>query len=480
MIKMHTTKRFVSTRHLRGHQCKNTIRGSILVEMALYLIIASILLVAQATSIRSDLENQISTATGQYLVQIQSGINLYQSANDVVLKQTTPTITGFVNPLQPTTAELIAKNYLPTGFSTVSPNGLSFKHELNQVNCPGVSCTITGLSYSTTGYRDVGNIMRADLLAIAVAKIGVDGSQSLPVSGGTLTGYAGSYSVANPAGNVAGTLAIRIGDMSGFSALLAQFYKLDGSRSLTGNMNVNGNDLNNIQNLTSTALATLTDVAISNKLLMSGSAAPGAACVAGDSSKLMKSTTGDGLVICNNLLWEAVGSAVSGITVGGACTLKNQLGTDPRGVAFLCNGSVWSNVSTYANAGEVCAPAGRVAVSSSTNEQLVCKGGQYLKLTSLLTKNVQVGQHLAVKDGDIIVKPICDIGGIANYSLTLTQSAVDVSIAPPYQSTYVAASNNGATWTILLRLKKSAADGGTEVSGNTYGISAVMTLECTY
>ena len=462
-------------------QCQNRSKmaGYLLIELALFLVVTSILTATQVTRIHEALENSLAEGTGQYMLALQSAVNRYQSEYDTELKNATP-ITGFVNPLQPTMTELIAAKYLPAGFGLKSPLGLVFVNSLARDSCPGVSCSINGVTYSTSGYRDVGNIVRTDLLGIAVAKVGVDAGQSMAETPTRITGYASSYNIPNPSGSTVGILAIRTGASSGLNSMLTQFYKLDGSRKLTGTMDANNNDIRNVKDLLSTGVVTMKDAIVNGSILMSGSSIAGSACVAGDTGKLKKSSTGDGLVICNAAVWEQVGSAVAGITAGGSCSTPNLLGTTATGVAFICNGSFWTSLSKFANPGDACAPAGKTATSSSTNEELVCRNGQYVRITSLLPKNVQIGPHSTVRDGDVILKPTCANGGVPNYSLALTQSGVDVSIAPPYQATYVAAINNGASWTILLRLKRAPADGGGEVSGSLYGLSAVMTLECTY
>lgn len=475
-IEMNQLSKFPQIARIRA---RSKMSGYLMIELALFLAVTSILTLMQVTKIHETLENALAEGTGQYMVQVQSAVNRYQSEFDTQLKNSDP-ITGFANPLQPTLAELIASKHLPAGFGPVSPLGLAFVNVLSLDGCPGVSCAVNGVTYSTTGYRDVGNILRSDLLGIAVAKIGVDGGQSMNDTPAQITGYAGSFSIPNPTGSIVGVLAIRTGVNSGLNSLLSQFYKLDGSRRLTGTMDANNNDMRNIKDLLSTGVLTMNEGVVNGSILLNGSSAAGSACVAGETGKIRKSTTGDGLVICNASIWEQVGSAVSGISVGGACSTTNLLGTSATGVAYICNGSFWTTLSKFANAGDACAPAGKTATSASTNEELVCRNGQFVRISSLLPKNVQVGAHFAVRDGDVIAKPVCDTSGVPNYSLALSQSGVDVSIAPPYQATYVAAVNNGASWTILLRLKRSPADGGGEVSGTPYGLSAVMTLECTY
>jgi hypothetical protein len=50
-----------------------------------------------------------------------------------------------------------------------------------------------------------------------------------------------------------------------------------------------------------------------------------------------------------------------------------------------------------------------------------------------------------------------------------------MSVTPPRQAMYIAAIDNGSSWTLTIRLKDN---GGNEYSANSYAISAVMKLEC--
>ena len=462
-------------RHSGAALSKQKSAGIFLIDLALALAVSTVLLVSQISTVNEAVNESLANGTGEYLVALQAGVNKYVNDNESSLQSSLP-VAGFANPLQPTNAELLAAHYLPIGFGANSPLGLSFVNKLKlNGTCPGQNCSVSGLTVSTTPYIDVTGIVRNDLLGIAVAKIGADGSQSMAGSSGTMTGFGGNYSIPGSTFNtVDGTLGIRIGDNSGFNSLLTQYYKLDGSRALTGPMNANAQNINGVNVLQAN------NVQVSQSLSISGTAVAGSSCAAADNGKVMTNATGDGLVICNNSVWEQVGNAVTGITPGGSCSVNNQFGTDATGTGYVCNGVYWTSISNFANPGDACSPKATVAISKATNEQLVCMNGQFIKFSSLIPANVSVSGHLIVHDGDVINKPNCDAGGSPNYSLTLVQTSVDVSIAPPYQSTYVAAQNNGSSWTILLRLKKSVADGGGEVSGNAYGLSAVMTLECSY
>lgn len=454
-------------------------KGNFLVELALALVISTLAIASQISTVREVTDTSLSIGTAQYMIGLQSGINLYATTNNAALGTGVP-IAGFAVPLAPTTPELVAGGYLVAGFGVRSPLGLTFKHVLTPSNCPGPACTIVGVSYSGQALLAADGTVRTSVLGIAVARIGVDGSQSFTNAPGTLLGYGGTYSIPNPAGAVAGVIAIRTGDGSGINALLSQYYKLDGSRRLLGNVDVNSFDLNNVKNINSTGTITSNSSVVNNDLSINGTATPGTACVAADVGKVRKNISGDGLVICNANVWEVVGNAVTGIAAGGACAIRDQFGTSASGIGYVCNGAVWTTAGNFALAGDACAPSGRVATSSATNGQLVCKNGTFINFDSLISKNIQIGPHLLVKDGQIIIKPVCDTGGTPTPDLKLVQAAVDVATVPPYQSTYIAAQNNGASWTILLRLKRSAADGGGEVSGNAYGLSGIFTAECSY
>jgi len=156
-----------------------TQRGYLMVELALVLIITTILTASQVAKVQETFENTLARATGQYMQALQAAVNLYQTTNDAALKVAMPTVSGFADALHPTTTELINGHYLPQGFSLISPLGLAFKHELTQHGCPGASCVIQGYTFSTTGYRELGTIVRSDITAAIIETIGIDGSHSL-------------------------------------------------------------------------------------------------------------------------------------------------------------------------------------------------------------------------------------------------------------------------------------------------------------
>lgn len=448
--------------------------GYLLLELALVLALSTILLSSQITQIMTAIDEGNSVATAKYMEKLQGGVNKYYQRHDRALKRGEP-IVGFAAPLRPTIPELITANILDVGFPLRSPLGLSFQNVLAlSGTCPsGPDCRVAGWATSTTGYRDGEARIRTDILTSAVTYIGLDAGMSLAESPALLTSIGGA-TVANPAGAVAGTLAIRIGDGSGLLPLLSQYYTLNGERPLTGDMNVNNYDINSVRNLNVIGTTKTADIEVAGDARLIATGTPGAAC--SSPTSVRRNSNGAGLVVCFSNQWQIVGNVVPGIVDGGTCTTGGMVGSNATGIAFVCNGSYWNSLNVAANAGDVCAPAGRTATSIANREQLVCKNGRFVRLTSLLSKNVEVSRQL-VSDLTVVPKPTCDAGGTPAYSFLMTQTIVDVAVTPPRQAMYVSATDTGANWAVKLKLKDHT---GAEFSANTYSITAVMKLECAY
>jgi hypothetical protein len=447
--------------------------GYLLVELALVLIITSFITTRQFGEVARAIETAQAKATAQYAVELQSAVNVYALTNLVALKQSAP-VPGFANAMQPTVAELLAAKFLPSGFPPVSPLGLLFRPVLT-TNCPAPACVVTGQAYTTKSLRDPDGDVMTGVLSDAVSAIGIDGSMSLVESPALLTSLGGG-ATANPMGNMPGILSIRIGSGSGIMAVLSQYYKLDGTTPLAATMDANNNDITNIKDLQVMGTSTTNNLTVTGDATLTLSALPDAACTAGQEGMIRRNQAGDGLVACSSGKWNVVGNAISGIADGSPCAQAGQVGTTAAGVAFVCNGAFWSLLQESSTNGAPCAPAGRMAKSIVNREELVCKNGVYVKLVSLLNKNVEVSRIL-VSDGSVVAKPSCDTGGTPAFSFGLTQTVVDVSVVPPRQAMYAATTDNGSSWSVLLRVRDDASG---DYSANSYGITAVLKLECSY
>ena len=222
--------------------------------------------------------NERSTAiqTGQYMSGLQAGINKFIAGNGDQLSGRTAT--GYVdpngapitlaNPTSPTIAELQKYGFLPMGYTTNNPSNLAFKITITPTNCPGVGCQLPALVESSP-YRDVQGNVRNDLLGFAVNAAGLDGGQSLPNNPGTYFSRGASWNLPNTYSGAAGALAMRAGSLTTGYVDTLPFYKTDGSRALTGPMNANGNDVNNVATLATTTIKNVGDVA-TNSVTASG------------------------------------------------------------------------------------------------------------------------------------------------------------------------------------------------------------------
>ncbi|UAW64731.1 hypothetical protein KMZ15_03435 [Mycoavidus sp. HKI] len=218
-------------------------RGFITIDIALAMTLSTISMVAAVYKVHTEIAQIFAKSTGQYLYTLQTGVNKYVQTHYDTLSNG-EAITRIENSLEPTVAELRALKFLLPTFADTSPLGLSFATRLKPENCPGLACSITGLIYSKQTYRDQEGTLRIDLLSQARLAAGADAALSTAANGGQLVGLDNKWWQANPLGDVAGTLAARVGAVTGnLTWQLQQLYKLDGSRPLTGSMNAGGQDI---------------------------------------------------------------------------------------------------------------------------------------------------------------------------------------------------------------------------------------------
>jgi type II secretory pathway pseudopilin PulG len=443
-------------------------KGYLLVELGLVLIVSTMLLAGQFSKI-IDAVNQLNAeSTASYLKELQGGVNRYIEENLQSLKTGNAIGPAFPTPLKPTIAQLQnpAFKYVDARLFATTALELPFNIVLTRdpacaTNADDPACVISGVAHSTAAYRQEGQV-RSDVLATAMSAIGKDGAMSYAEAPEVLR-FQGGTTMPNPVANTPGILAIRVGNHSGLTSLLAPYYRLDGSKKLTGSMDAGGFDIKQVK-----------DLELSGDARFAATGVPGGTC--GTATSVRQNQNGTGLVICTGGIWQQIGNVVLGIADGEPCTSAGQLGSNTTGAGFVCNGSYWSSVNTTANVNDTCAPVGRMATAINNREQLVCSNGRFLRLANLLSRQVEMARVL-VTDNQNVAKPACETGGTPSYSFHLTQTVVDVSVTPPRQAMYIAANDNGTTWGVKIKVKTHA---GAEVTANNYSVSAVMKLECAY
>lgn len=316
-------------------------RGSVMVELALYLVIATMLQVMQLNQVQTGITASLSKATGQYLDVLQEGANHYVLDNFTPISEGSA-VAGFSNPLKPTIAELITAKFLLPTFVDQSPLGLKFALTLTPANCPGLTCTINGQAYSTLPYKDANGDVRNDILGQVMQAAGNDSGVSSIAAPNTLRGFGGSWTSTNPAGATAGTVAIQIGTNSGIASQLSQFYKLDGSRKLTGTMDAAQHDIKNVGNLqASTSINVGTDPV--NPCVQLGQTG----VVAVKCNGLITATTiNSATVTTTGRLKTGEYLQLGAVAVeGSGCASSDLVSRNSAGMILSCQSGIWKSTS---------------------------------------------------------------------------------------------------------------------------------------
>lgn len=162
------------------------------------------------------------------------------------------------------------------------------------------------------------------------------------------------------------------------------------------------------------------------------------------------------------------------ITGAGGWTRPNPLGS-VAGIFYAISGYGAATYTALKNVGDACTTPGAVA-TSTTGQQLICRGSNYVSTLNALSNYRDMAKVL-VKDGDTVLKPTCETGGTPAYSFEMTQTAVDVAIAPPLQALYEKAQDLGGSWKVVIHMKDR---GTTDTSANPYFITAIFHVQCYY
>jgi hypothetical protein len=145
-----------------------------------------------------------------------------------------------------------------------------------------------------------------------------------------------------------GTLAMRLGSYSATDARLNQFYKLDGSRKLTGPMNANGNSMSNVSTLGATGNVTTSGGAFVANTPGVGVKIAGTQ-VYGDSSNIALRAPGGAYIQHTDGSWATMNAgtvnAYQDLGVWGTAWLN---ATNIQGNATL-SGTTWLNGTTVHN-----------------------------------------------------------------------------------------------------------------------------------
>ncbi len=242
-------------------QLRRTQQGNALIFVLMALVISSLGIAGYMSSKEVEMKTQAGQAEATVLDTLRNAANSAISDNVPTIQRGLPFskvvagVTYTINTRvlngeivwEPTPAQLTQMGYLPTGWNTAtsSLNGAPYtiRFQRSPAGCAPIDCNIDGAVVIRDPIRDPGS-NRSDgvLIGPILTKIGADSAVSLTTSPGVLTGFGpgGTWTMPNPAGNVAGVVAVRIGTSS---SPFASFVRRGDLRdpNLAGNLTAGGN-----------------------------------------------------------------------------------------------------------------------------------------------------------------------------------------------------------------------------------------------
>lgn len=336
-------------------------RGFTLVEvgiaMALTMMLAMALLWPQIVKFREDK----AAAQGRQLATLSNAVATYMTVNYAKLAQggaVDPV--KFPTPTEPTVAQLRDAGLLPANFNAVNLYGGGYAVKISQVpaGCTPPDCDLASITRLT---NPLTNALTGQLdgpaLGSALATLGADGGFSTAAAPGSIVGQGGAWSVANPAGNVAGILGMRAGYGS---SGMAQFMRRDGALPATGTQNMGGQDVANVKTLGSTTIQNSGDVAVGGALGVTGQTSTNGIANAGALTTGNATVNGSATITGDTVLKGTLG-------VTKATTLNGTLAVTG---ATTTNGL--SNVGRLNNTGDV--QTGRLFLSTIVANGASCAG----------------------------------------------------------------------------------------------------------
>lgn len=219
--------------------------GFMLMEALFVIVIAAMVMGGYAQYREREIRATAKSGYASQLKEIQAGVQAYMATNYAALVGNNP-VAGFVAPMNPTIAELVAANILRNGTNQGLLGGqLVIELQRLPAGCVAPACDIQSVIRGTQPILVPGTNTPDMTMANKVAsEVGADGAVSDPNTPAVFTGRNGAWTVANPTG-VAGVVAVRGGYNS---SQWAQYCPRSGC-TFTGDINMGGNNINNIGNL---------------------------------------------------------------------------------------------------------------------------------------------------------------------------------------------------------------------------------------
>jgi hypothetical protein len=408
-------------------------RGSIMIQLMLYVVIASILSVGYSKSKFNSAIEAKGESYGSILNQLNTGLYAYINT-PAVSTALCASVTGtgsttiaadseghtIANPLRPTIAEL--RNYNPPSVYSTSTLKTSTFLDANFPNTPpndGSFGILIEVTPPPSGGADCGFITKAwfsnplldsrssrvdfQLINSGLKKLGGNGGYSMPVDPTMIK--SGSWSVANPDSAQRAGIFMAVNGVGGSYNL--NYVRMHDIRPVTLD-----NTLNVLSDISSGSSA-----CARSKLTNAG-----VISVADSGCIQTASLNGaNGTLTAQGITLNSV------VAVGASCPTNGAMSWALQGTNYSivrCSSNVWASAGGLPTSavGASCSPDGTPAVSGS-GAMLICSGGTFVSAADRFGKIIFMNSYV-VSDSSFIPKPICSSGsvGTAAYLLAGNES----------------------------------------------------------
>ncbi|HHH3126025.1 MULTISPECIES: shufflon system plasmid conjugative transfer pilus tip adhesin PilV [Enterobacteriaceae] len=238
-------------------------KGFSLLELTLVLGVGTMVAFMKFQDMKNEQESIMASAVGQQMKQIGEAVNGYinirydklSTLSNAAGTGTDPgprTCSGSVCEI--TYQTLINEGLLPSTYTGTNANKSSYKIILKR-DGTSPNYVINGLITTSTAWIEGGKT-RYDLLGKAMQTAGIDSGMTKTTS--IASGHSGQWSETSANFNnitSTGQLAFRVG----YNSALYSFYlRRDGTLPMTGDLNLDGHNINNIANINATGNITTT------------------------------------------------------------------------------------------------------------------------------------------------------------------------------------------------------------------------------
>lgn len=362
----------------------NTIRfrasraaGYILLEAILALAVFSGIAAYQVRLQRDELVEGMAAAQGQQMRRIANAANLYAVDNFPRILNNTPIPIGVnicpaglgggvnvVNTRSPTTAELACLGFLPAGFTNAAMFGGGYQIQLNPTpGCVMPACNVEGYLITTAPVLS-DSIVSAKVIGRALLEIGADGGASgLGGPPNAVVSLGSGVPIATPGFAVQpGMLAVNLGSTV---TQFDEYLRRDGTRPMTGNLNMGGNDINNASQVNTNNLAVNGQVVTDLNMLNS---------ITGIRQNINDANEVKAVTL------SALGQVNVGFVtnIGAPCSPNGALGRLVDGSLLFCKSGSWTLTSTLSSGLEFDLNGNSEVECGSYSPARTCPDGSYM------------------------------------------------------------------------------------------------------